>query len=176
MVASQDVLDQLQQTLAAAARCSTHESVESYEFLNQELQELESTARRSWESHIDCKALLGKLRAGDPLDSEEMAKLRLLVIGDADSYLKYDKEFERCKDDLGKIMAEVERMQANELDRDVLMRLSVLCREACAMLRPTERYLEQRDRVRSFESASQGTIDRDTGRALANIVDDILSH
>lgn len=176
MVASGDVLDQLQVTLAAAARCSSHETVENYELLNQELQELESTARRSWESHVDCKELLGKLRAGDPLDSEELAKLRLLIVGDAEYYLKYDKEFERCKDDLGKILAEVERMQAGTLDRDLLMRLSVLCREACAMLRPAERYLEQRDRVRSFESASRGAIDRETGRALANIVDDILSH
>lgn len=175
MVANQEVVEQLQQTLTVATRCSAGETVENYELLNQELQELDTLARRSWESHVDCKSLLGKLRAGHPLNAEEVATLRLMVVGDADYYLKYDQEFERCKSDLGKIIAEVERLKENELNRDVLMHLSALCREACALLPPAERYLEQRDRVRSFEAASQGAIDRETGRALANIIDDILS-
>lgn len=175
MAAHREVVDRLGQTLAAAARCASSETVETYAELNEELQELDAAARRSWEGEVDCHALVGRLRAGDPLDAEAMALLRLMIVGDADSYLKYDQEFERCKDDLAKILAEIDRLKEQEIDRDGLMRLRVLCQEACSLLRPAERHLEQRDRIRSFEAATRGGIDEETGRALAGIIDDALS-
>lgn len=173
MADNQEVVAKLQQALAVAARCSTAETAANYEILNEELQELATLAKRVSQSHADRAALTSKLRAGEALTADEMATLKLLIVGDADYYLKYDEEFELCKGSLSKILAEIHGLQAGELGVDTLMHLAVLCQEASSMLVPTEHYLEQKDRVRKFETATQGPIDRDTGRFLANIIDEI---
>jgi hypothetical protein len=174
MVGHQQVAAKLQQALAAAARCATAETTTNYEVLAEELQQLETLAQRSCQADADYGSLIKKLRAGDPLTANEMATLRLLIVGDADYYMKYDEEFERCKGELAKILTEIDRLKASDLDADGLMHLSVLCREAGSMLTPTVHYLESKDRVRSFEAASRGPIDRDTGRTLAGIIEEML--
>jgi hypothetical protein len=173
MAGNQEVVAKLQQALAAAARCASAESADKYEVLNEELQELADLAMRSSHAHADCGTLRRKLRDGDALSADEMAALKLLIVGDAEYYLKYDEEFEQCKSSLNKMLAEMQGLRAEELGVDGLMHLAVLCQEACSMLVPTEHYLEQKDRVRKFETATQGPIDRDTGRALAAIIDEM---
>jgi hypothetical protein len=173
MADNQEVVAKLQQALAVAARCSTAETAANYEILNEELQELAALAKRESQSHADCAALTRKLRAGQALTADEMATLKLMIVGDAEYYLKYDEEFEQCKSSLSKILAKIQGLQANELGVDALMHLAVLCQEACSMLVPTEHYLEQKDRLSKFETATRGSIDRDTGRALANVIDEM---
>jgi hypothetical protein len=174
MADNQEVVAKLQQALAVAARCASAESADNYEVLNEELQELAALAQRASQSHADCATLTRKLRAGDALTADEMAALKLMIVGDAEYYLKYDEEFEQCKSSLNKVLAEIEGIHAGELGADGLMHLAVLCQEACSMLVPTEHYLEQKDRIRKFESAVQGPIDRDTGRTLASIIDEMM--
>src|SRR5579864_523547 len=130
MAGPQDVIAKVEDALAAASRFSTDETTQNYDALAQELQDLAELARLSCQSDDHYGALVGKLRAGDPLSPEEMAKVRLLIVGDADYYLKYDEEFGRCKSELAKIVAEIERFKDGELSADALMHLSVLCQEA----------------------------------------------
>jgi hypothetical protein len=56
--------------------------------------------------------------------------LKLLIVGDAEYYLKYDDGFDRCKNETSKIVDEIRRLQSSDLDVDALMHLRVLCREA----------------------------------------------
>jgi len=175
MAGPQDVVAQVEDALAAAARCSTDETTQNYEALAQELQDLGEMARLSCEAHIDYRSLVRKLRAGDALSSDEMATLRLLIVGDADYYVKYDEEFGRCKSELAKIVAEIEQLKQSELSADALMHLSVLCREADSLLVLAQHYLDSRDRVRRFEASTKGTIDRDSARTLATIVEGMVA-
>src|SRR5712691_12930330 len=105
MAGPQDVAAKVEDALAAASRCSTAETAQNYDALAQELQDLGEMAQRSCEAHVDYRSLVRKLRAGDSLSPEEMATLRLLIVGDADYYVKYDEEFDRCKTELAKIVA-----------------------------------------------------------------------
>jgi hypothetical protein len=175
MAGSQDVVAKVEDALAAASRCSTDETAQNYDTLAQELQDLGELARLSCQSHDHYGALIGKLRAGDALSPEEMAKVRLLIVGDADYYLKYDGEFDRCKSELAKIVAEVERLKQSEFSPDALMHLSVLCQEADSLLVPTRRYLDARDRVRRFEETTKTALDRDSARTLATIVEEMVA-
>jgi hypothetical protein len=104
-----------------------------------------------------------------------MAKVRLLIVGDADYYLKYDEEFGRCKSELAKIVAEIETLKKGELSADALMHLNVLCREADSLLVPTRHYLDARDRVRRFEESTKTALDRDSARTLAAIIEDMVA-
>jgi hypothetical protein len=175
MAGPQEVVAKVEDALAAAARCSTNEAAGNYDALRQELQDLAEMAQRSCEAHADYRTVAGKLRAGTALSPEEMTTLRLLLVGDADYYVKYDEEFDRCKSDLAKIFAEIERLKQSELGCDGLMHLSVLCREAASLVLPTQHYLEARERVRKFEESTKSAIDRDTARALANIIEGMLA-
>jgi hypothetical protein len=51
----------------------------------------------------------------------------------------------------------------------------VLCREASSLLLPTQHYIEARERIRQFEEATKGAIDRDTARALATIIEGMVA-
>jgi hypothetical protein len=175
MAGPQDVAAKVEDALAAAARCSTDETTQNYDTLAQELQDLAELARLSCQSHDHYGALIGKLRAGDALSPEEMAKVRLLIVGDADYYIKYDEEFDRCKGDLAKILAEIERLKASELSVDALMHLSVLCREADSLLVVVQHYLDSRDRVRRFEETTKTALDRDSARTLATIIEGMVA-
>ena len=155
MAGPQEVVAKAEDALAAAARCSSDETARNYDALHQELQDLGEMAQRSCEAHADYQTVVGKLRAGTALSPDEMTTLRLLLVGDADYYLKYDEEYDRCKNELTKILAEIERLKQSEFSCDTLMHLSVLCREAASLLLPTQHYLESRERVRKFEESTR---------------------
>jgi hypothetical protein len=176
MAGPPEVVAKIEETLATAARCSTSETAQNYEALAQALQDLADLARRSCESHVDYGSLVRKLRAGTILSTEEMATLRLLIVGDADYYLKYDEEFDRCKTELTKILGEIERFKASEFSVDALMHLSVLSKEASELLIVTQHYLGSRERVRMFENSTKTAIDLDSGRILAAVVEDMVAH
>jgi hypothetical protein len=175
MAGPQDVVAKAEDALAAAARCATDETTQNYDALAQELQDLAELARLSCRSHDHYRALIGKLRAGDALSPEEMAKVRQLMVGDADYYLKYDEEFGRCKSELAKIVAEIERLKQGELGVDGLMHLSVLCAEADSLLVLAQHYLDARDRVRRFEESTRTALDRDSARTLATIIESMTA-
>jgi len=175
MAGPQDVVAKVGDALAAAARCATDETARNYDSLRQEVQDLGELARRSCEAHVEYKSLVAKLRAGTALSAEEMTTLRLLLVGDADYYVKYDEEFDRCKNELTKIFSEIERLKQSEFAADALMHLSVLCQEASSLLLPTQHYLEARDRVRQFEESTRDAIDPDTARALATIIEGMVA-
>ena len=132
-------------------------------------------ARLYSEQHADYRALVAKLRAGDALSPDDRATLRLLIVGDAAYYVRYDEEFARCRDEVRRIVGEIERLKAGELGVDALMHLSVLCEEASSLLAPTRHYLDARDRVRRFDAATSGTISRDDALALAAMIERMVA-
>lgn len=175
MAENQDVSTKLKETLDLAARSFDAENSEGYDLLHEELEELETQARKTFQRHEDCRSLISKLDHGAPLTADELNTLKLMMVGDADYYLKYDDDFERSKGELKRIIGEIGKLQASNLDVDGLMHLRVLCREACSVALPTVHYLEQKERVGKFEAATRDGIDRESGKILANIVRSILA-
>lgn len=175
MAENKEVSAKIVETLGWADRCSQAENSEGYEGLNEQLEELETLAKKSFETHADYKALLSKLEKGASLTPDELNTLKLLLVGDADYYLKYDDDFDRSESELKKILEEIRKLQSSDLDVDGLMHLRVLCREACSVARPTAFYLEQKERVGKFEEATRDGIDRESGKFLANIIKSMMS-
>lgn len=175
MVGDRDVAAQLQQALADAARCASEPTAQNYDTLSQDLSDLEVVAKGACAAHTDARKLLGKLRAGTALSADDLAGLRLLVVGDADYYVKYDEELDRCKAETARIIGEIQGLQAGEMTADALMHLSVLAREGRSLLELVRHYLDSQDRVRRFESAMAGPIDQATARALIEIIEDMTA-
>jgi len=170
-----EVSKKMEEALNLAASSLQAENSEAYDALREGLEELETLAKRSFVNHTNYKSLLTKLDNGTSLTPEELNTLKLLMVGDADYYMKYDDDFDRSESELKRILEEIRKLQATDLDVDGLMHLRVLCREASSVAIPTAFYLEQKERVGKFEAATHDGIDRESGKFLANIVRSMLS-
>ncbi len=174
MADDQGVSARTKEALDLAARCFETESSEGYEVLNEQLEQLESLARETFQAHTDYNTLVSTLEQGKPLTPDQLNTLKLLIVGDADYYLKYDEEFDRCKSELKRIVDEIRRLPLSDLDVDALMHLRVLCHEASSVLMPTSYYLEQKERLQKFQEATRGPIERESGQTLAHMIKQMM--
>ncbi len=170
-----EVSTKMGETLNLAALSLQAEKGDGYEALTEQLEELETLAIKSFQNHIDYKSLLTKLENGKPLTPDELNTLKLLIVGDADYYMKYDDDFDRWESELKKILEEIRKLQTSDLDVDGLMHLRVLCQEASSVAEPAAFYLEQKERVGKFEDATRNGIDLESGQFLAGIIKSMMS-
>lgn len=130
-----EVASTIKKTLALASRCIEAETSDNYGFLGEQVEELEGQAREAFRSKMDIASLLPKLEQAKPLTVAELKTLELLIVGDAEYYLKYETELEHWKSELKRVFAEIAKLQSSELDVEGLMHLRALCREASEICR-----------------------------------------
>lgn len=171
----QQVKTSIKKTMDLAARCSTSESSDNYEFLEQQVDELEAQAREAFQAKMDFESLLPKLTVGGPLTPADLKTLELLIVGDAEYYLKYGSELGAWKAQLKRVLEQIATLQASALDLDSLMRARALCREAHEVLADLVFYFDAKERAAKFQAATQGQIDVEGYRFLTKIVREMLT-
>jgi len=164
----------IQKTLDLAARCTQAETSDNYGILGDEVEALEGQARETFQSKMGLVALLQKLRAVKPLTPEDLKTLELLIVGDAESFVKYETEFDNWKTQIRQLIGEISGLQSDDLDVDGLMHLRALCTEVRRVLPDVGYYLDQKERTSKFQEATRGPIDADGYRVLAEIVEPML--
>jgi hypothetical protein len=172
---SDNIAAKISHLLDTATRCASAETEENFSILGDELGELESCAGQSLRSHAAYEFLMSKLEEDGQLTPDDLKTLRALIVGDADAYLKYDDDFDQAKQELNRVVGEIRQLQSGDLGAEALMQLRVLCREAMSALAPTVHYLEQKQRVKSFEEHTSGDMSSDTRRALAQMIGSLVS-
>jgi hypothetical protein len=170
MVPVPRVSPMIQKTLTLASRCKETETTENYANLEDQVGNLEDGAREAFQAKMDFNSLLPKLDNGQPLTPGDLKTLELLIVGDAESYLKYETEVPHWKAELDRVLGEIAKLQASELDVEGLMHLRSLCREAREVLADLVFYFDSQERTNKFQAATQGAIDPDGYRFLAEIV------
>jgi hypothetical protein len=117
-----------------------------------------------------------KLDNDQPLAAAEQEMLQILLVGDAKSYVKTEDQVESWKGEVKRLIEEIRRVQAGGLEGfDNLMRLQALCREALRVLPDLAYYYQEQERVRRFDEAMRGDLDREARRTLANLVKEMLT-
>ena len=176
----------IQKTIELASRCAQAETSDNYGALGDQLEELEGQAREAFQSRVDIASLLPKLKSGKPLTPADLKTLELLIVGDAEYFLKYETEFDHWKSEIQQLVGEISKLQAgvqskaqskvqrNDLDVDTLMHLRALCDEVRRILPAVVYYLDQKERASKFQQATQGPIDAEASRVLAEIVEQML--
>ena len=168
----------IQKTLDFASRCTRAESSDNYGALGDQIEELEGQAREAFQSKMDFASLLPKLKAGTPLTPADLKTLELLIVGDAEYFLKYETEFDRWKREIQQLLGEISGLQSgsqrDDLDVDGLMHLRALCGEVRRVLPAVVYYLDQKERASKFQQATQGAMDAEASRVLAEIVEQML--
>jgi hypothetical protein len=164
----------IQNTLDLASRCNQAETSDNYGLLGDQVEELDSRAREAVQSHLDFASLLPKLKAGKQLTPADLKTLELLIVGDAEYFLKYETEFDHWKSDVKQLVGEISKLQSSDLDVDGLMHLRALCAEVRRVLPAVVYYLDQKERAKKFQQATQEPIDPEGYRVLAEIVEQML--
>jgi hypothetical protein len=164
----------IQEAMDLADRAAATETYDNYELLEQQIDQLESQARNLFQSKIDLAGLLAKLSAAKPLTPVDLNTLELLIVGDAEYYLKYETELDEWKAQLRRVLDQITGLQASTLDVDGLMHIRALCREAHEVLADLVFYFEAKERAAKFKAATQGPINIEGYRFLAEVVRETL--
>lgn len=173
----QDVHAKIKQLAEVATQSLRHESEDFYEQVQTEVQALEALARETFQAKLSDLywSILGKLEEGQGLTTAEYDILEMLMVGEAKYYLKFENDVDHWKNELRRLLEEIKKQQAAGLDEiDSLMRLRALCREAMRVLPDLAYYFREKERVRKFEAATEGAIDVDTRRSLANLIKEMM--
>jgi hypothetical protein len=161
----------IQKTLELASRCTQLETSENYGALGDQVEELEAQAREAFRSKMDVCSLLPKLKAAKPLTPDDLKTLELLIVGDAEYFLKYENDLEQWKSEIKKLLGEMAGLQSSDLDVDRLMHLRALCAEVRRVLPDVVYYLDQKERSAKFEEATRKPLDPEGYRVLAEIIE-----
>lgn len=165
-----DIKAGIDRVLQLASNCEKSETSENYELLEDQIGYLEAQSREAFQSKIDFASLLPKLEKAKPLTPSDLKALEFLVVGDAESYLKYETELAEWKKECKRILEEIASLRSSELDTDGLMHLRALCREAQRVLPDLFFYYEQKERAERFQAATKSAIDDEGYRVLAQMV------
>ena len=172
------VITSIQKTLELASRCSQAETSDNYGALDDQVEDLEAQAREAFQSKMDFASLLPKLKAAKPLTPADLKTLELLIVGDAEYFLKYETEFDHWKREIQQLLEEISKLQSglqsHDLDVDGLMHLRALCGEVRRVLPAVVYYLDQKERANKVQEATRGPMDAEAYRVLAEIVEQML--
>jgi hypothetical protein len=169
-----DVKAAIGQALQRASQCAENETSENYEVLEDLIEEIENQSREAFESKMDVASLLPKLKQAKPLPPADLKTLELLIVGDAEYYLKYETELDSWRQEAKRIVSEIAGLNSAELNVDQLMHLRALCREARRVLPDLVFYFDQKERASHFQAATKGPIDAEGYRALTKMVEGML--
>jgi hypothetical protein len=125
-------------------------------------------------SKVDLASLLSKLKSCKPLTPADLKTLELLIVGDAEYFVKYETELDRWKGEIQQLLGEISKLQSDALDVDGLMHLRALCEEVRRVVPPVVYYLDQKERASKFQEATRGPIDTEGYRFLAEIVEQMM--
>jgi hypothetical protein len=164
----------IQNALDLASRCRSDETSENYEFLEEQLDQVGAQARQALLLTLDLDALLAKLDARQSLTPSDLKTLELLIVGDAESYLKYESELAEWKKQLTSVLEGIAKLAKSDLDVDGVMQLRALCREAHESLSDLIFYSDAKERAAKFNASTAGPIDAEGYLFLAQIVRDML--
>lgn len=171
----QQIKASIQKALDLASQTTANETSDNYELLEEQVDQLESEAREAVQSKLELAGLLGKLTGNKPLTPEDLKTLELVIVGDAESYLKYESEVDEWRSQLKRVLGQIVGLQNSNLDVDTLMHLRALCREAHESVADLVYYFEAKERVAKFRAAIQGSMDPEGYRFLAGIVREMLA-
>jgi hypothetical protein len=178
MATIQDVISQLERTVEAANQALETEASTAYNAAMTEVNRLEAQARETLQGKLSDHLwpIVEKLESDTPLAAADQDLLKTLLVGDATYYVKYENDVEKWQEEIKRLGEEMRRLQAGGVDElGSLMHLQALCHEALRVLPDLAFYYEEKERLRRFEQAMQGAIDRDTRRTLANLIKEILT-
>ena len=173
MDANQIVSAKVKETVTAARQALDSEDSLLFENFSQQIRELEEMTREAFQLKVwdDYKAILIKLENKETLTGDELEMLKLLIVGEARYYLKYENNLEDWRNELNRLSNEIEWLDIGGLDDiDSLLHLQALCRDARGVLPDITFYFAEKERLGRFEVAVSGTLNNTARQTLIEVL------
>lgn len=122
----------------------------------------------------EIQALTERLRTGAALTSEELALLRLWVVGDAEHYIKFENNFGDWLSELKRVVGEIGRLPEASDSVQNAFQLRALLRDGIRVAWDIYHYLEHKERIDAFDGATH-ELDQDERKTLVSILQHKLS-
>jgi hypothetical protein len=163
--------------LQQGVRSLNYDTADDYERLYVELHTLEGLARETFQYQFrnHYQAVIEKLQNGESLSEMDKQLLAELVIADAKSYVKHAKDFETWKDQIDRLLSELQSIQSKGVrTTDDLLHIQSLCRDLRSVLPDITFYLRERERVQSYEQNDIQSLPPELKKLLAEVVDAMM--
>jgi len=161
--------------LEQAARCVASETSENYDALDALAQTLDGQAREALQSKLDLASLLPKLKQEKPLTPDDLKTLELLIVGDSESFVKYESDLPHWKTEVQRLVNELNGVASSSADVDGLLHVRAVCQEMRRVIPDVVYYLDDKERIERFRNATAGPLDAEGYRVLAEIVTAMIS-
>lgn len=115
-------------------------------------------------------AIIAKLRNQQPIAPEDLDLARLWIIGDAESYARMQRDFERHMDEFNRLEETLQRYEQRANSVEDLVDAHGVLEDAIHLSYEIAKFLEHKERVTNFEEAF-----KDPSKLNHRVLADVLS-
>ena len=177
MTNSKEVSSQINHAALIAKQAVNTNSSQAYRNLANAFQKLDMMAREAFQAKLKgrYRPILSKLEGGLALDAEDVETIKMLLVGEADSYLQHENDLSSWQLEVDRLLTKAQQLEQDNLeDMETLLKLRAVCQEAMRAVPDLVYYYEQLERVARFEEAAKGPIDRQTSQILADVIREMM--
>lgn len=178
MTGSRELAAQIESVLEEAEEAFSRETAQEYEQFKLRVATLKDMARERAQRKLkdEYREIVSKLENGDRLMGSERKLVKMLICGEADSYVNTEEDVDHWREDLETTVDRIDSLSRNELeDPEKLMQLQAYCKDAMKVLPDITNFLRDRERVERFEQTIEGDVDEESGRILAEVLRDKMT-
>ena len=123
--------------------------------LSSVLQEVDVLLREHIQeiSQDDINKTIRKLKDGEDLGSEDISRLELWIVGDAESYSKMENNFGDWTTELKRLQDKIDQCRSDHPDMETVLTLRGLLRDAIGVLGSMIYFLQQKERIKNLKKS-----------------------
>ena len=148
------IIDKLNQDYEATTQKGTGEA---YSKLSTIFEELGSYLREYIQGITEDQivAIIKKLKKNEQIISDDKEHIKLWLVGDAEYYTKMENNVEGWKNELKRLMGDINNFKTDNPDVVAACKLRGLFRDGSRVLTDIFYFLEQKDRVAKFDESTE---------------------
>jgi hypothetical protein len=145
---------------------------EQVNVLQSMLRDLDAAGREEIQEKMfrPAREIARKLQQGQSLTAQDEKDMKLLIIGDAENYLKVENNFDEWMTEIHRLISDFVRVPGENLSIDQLSRLRAQVRDALNLLVSIVFYLQAKERVEKFRQAIHGNLESEDRMMLASMI------
>jgi hypothetical protein len=118
----------------------------------------------------EIKKIIDKLRANEGVSTEEIALIKMWIIGDAIGYTKMENNFQDWISEYERLRDSLARYENKDCSSEELLKLHGMLEDATRVSYDIANFLEKQDRIKKFESAVGDGLDNDERNTLVRVL------
>lgn len=139
--------------------------------ITEPLVALENDSRELMQSKTseEISAIIGKLDSNITITDADMRLIRLWIVGDAESYVRMENDYQGWLDELNRLFSVLKDLQDQELTLENMQKISGTARDAIRVIGDIVYFKQQQERINKFENATKD-LNSENKLILANIL------